>query len=1213
MQLRPYQEKTVQLIREEIKKGNKRILVVLPTGGGKTHVLCDIAQKALNKENKVLALMHRRQLVTQMHDSFYENGVQSSIIMPGFEHALDEQIQLSTMQTYSRRLMLESPGYNPFCIKAAIAMIDECLVSGTLVDGINVENLKIGDCVSSYNEKNKVIEKKKIIKLFKSTPKSLCRVLFKDGRSIICTENHPFYSLGKYLTANNLTHNIMVGCIITQQIDKDGRHENYDGKVQDVWKRSSMHRVGKAISNFIARLRPRMCVLFGRMFGENEKRTLCQVRENDSRKKPKGCFGKNEGKQSNGKQKSRGENESNKKGKWYAKFMPFFPWWEWETFANISTVIISSPWVENRNTYKNGWNSYPKNIELLQDRYRESRNENCNRNRRSFSCWEKKVVGQEERQVLGTLRVESVEIYKQTSDGRFGGMCQDGYVYNIEVEGNNNYFAEGILVHNCHHALNPTYQKILKHYEDRIVIGVTATPILSTGVGMGNYFQSLVSAVTVQELVDDGYLVPGVYYGPSAPDLSKVSTVMGDYHKTELNEVMNQPKLIGDVVYNWLKYAENRKTMVFAVKVSHSKALCEEFNKKGIKAAHLDNHSEDDERNEVLNSFRYGDTSVLCNVALYCLDDKTEILTSDGWKSKESLSHRDKIANWEEGGKIYFKQPEYVVKRDLFPDEFFVSTKSKLSDIRITNTHKVIHKCRNGNLKKSNAENLIDSVFQYPISGLAKPIIFNESIRSSLVNVSKARFITTNSFCYRKTKGLNKEDSKKEAERMWNIKSKVKTKLPNELTLDECKFIGFWIGDGTKTKLMKFGVEYKIFQSKRYPEIIKWIDKLISKLGYSSVKRERENIFNGTQYSDLVAWSFCRGTGGRNQHKSGLYPIEPYLKKEGTSLFWGLNYNQLIALLYGFWLADGDHLVQKTKTIYNTNTELLDLLQAVAVCRGISATIHKGKAYRNEKYLIPHSLSYMAGQRFRNIAGKFRLQKDKDQSGSVWCVKSESGNIVTRRNGIVCITGNTEGTDIPEIECIVLARPTKSIGLHLQMIGRGARPNTGKQNFIVLDHGGNIDRLGLYEDEVEWSLNGKGVGYKKKTNRVKEKKLITCDICSHIFTGCQCPACGYSVPDYGRKISSIDVDLVEIGKNKKKNKEYSMEEKKRWYAMLLGYARQKGYSEGWAAHKFKEKMSVWPNKVKDVMPVSPDEEVLRYIKYQNIKWAKVKQKMEQAA
>jgi DNA repair protein RadD len=65
----------------------------------------------------------------------------------------------------------------------------------------------------------------------------------------------------------------------------------------------------------------------------------------------------------------------------------------------------------------------------------------------------------------------------------------------------------------------------------------------------------------------------------------------------------------------------------------------------------------------------------------------------------------------------------------------------------------------------------------------------------------------------------------------------------------------------------------------------------------------------------------------------------------------------------------------------------------------------------------------------------------------------------------------TEGFDCPDIGCIVLARPTKQMGLFRQMIGRGLRPAEGKADVVILDHSGAVFRHGLPEDHVNWTLD----------------------------------------------------------------------------------------------------------------------------------------------
>ena len=88
---------------------------------------------------------------------------------------------------------------------------------------------------------------------------------------------------------------------------------------------------------------------------------------------------------------------------------------------------------------------------MLQDRFSNSKRNDCNRNRREFTSFaSEKSAGREENSVFKWVRVESVKVQEQTSNGTFGGLCSDGKVYNIGVEGNHNYFVKDILVHNCH-------------------------------------------------------------------------------------------------------------------------------------------------------------------------------------------------------------------------------------------------------------------------------------------------------------------------------------------------------------------------------------------------------------------------------------------------------------------------------------------------------------------------------------------------------------------------------------------------------------------------------------------------------------------------------------------------------------------------------------------------------------------------------------------
>lgn len=382
----------------------------------------------------------------------------------------------------------------------------------------------------------------------------------------------------------------------------------------------------------------------------------------------------------------------------------------------------------------------------------------------------------------------------------------------------NKFFVDATVcfIDECHHATAMTYQKILKHYDDKIVIGVTATPALASGAGLGRYFDAIVQPVSIKELIDQKFLVPSVCYGPSEPDLSKLDIVAGDYKKKDLGKIMTGTKLIGDVVKNWLRLAGDLKTLCFSVNVAHSKALKDEFNAHGVTAEHLDAYSDDNERDAVIEKFRSGQIQVLLNVGLYL-----------------------------------------------------------------------------------------------------------------------------------------------------------------------------------------------------------------------------------------------------------------------------------------------------------------------------------------------------------------------------------------------------EGTDIPEIEAILIARPTASLSLHLQLLGRGARPFPGKDYFLVIDNAGNIARHGYYEEDRIWQLTDKQQAAKAEPIK-PEKKLRTCAECSFIFTGGVCPQCGLAIKAYKKLIETEEAELVQIGDAEKP--EPTMEDKRKFYGQLQYVQRMKEYKIGWISHQYKRKFGCWPKGMKDVGTVPPDVSFDNWITYQNIKYHKSRKK-----
>jgi len=217
----------------------------------------------------------------------------------------------------------------------------------------------------------------------------------------------------------------------------------------------------------------------------------------------------------------------------------------------------------------------------------------------------------------------------------------------------------------------------------------------------------------------------------------------------------------------------------------------------------------------------------------------------------------------------------------------------------------------------------------------------------------------------------------------------------------------------------------------------------------------------------------------------------------------------------------------------------------------------------------------------------------------------ESGEIQVLCNCLVL----TEGWDCPSAEVCVLARPTKSLGLYLQMVGRVLRPMEGKDEALIIDHSGAVYDHGFVEDEFEWDLDPKKkIQERKKRETKRETKPITCEKCFNVYEKLRaCPSCGAVHIKKGRALIVGDGDLGEVDKNSRKAKKkiYTSEEKHLWYSMFRSYAEIKDYKQGWVYHKFIAKFGHKPDKVLQGHSIKePSAECLSWITHMNIRHSK---------
>lgn len=186
----------------------------------------------------------------------------------------------------------------------------------------------------------------------------------------------------------------------------------------------------------------------------------------------------------------------------------------------------------------------------------------------------------------------------------------------------------------------------------------------------------------------------------------------------------------------------------------------------------------------------------------------------------------------------------------------------------------------------------------------------------------------------------------------------------------------------------------------------------------------------------------------------------------------------------------------------------------------------------------------------------------------------EAERLAAWSHQIVCTVDiATEGIDIPDLSCLVIARPTASVAKHLQMLGRVMRPAPGKGDAIVLDHAGNSCRLGMACDDRQWSLDHPENRTMARTDSPR--------VCSYCFAvspprSRSCSICGKPFPvERTRKTPrerAGELAIIREATN-------SIEEKKADYLRFLMISRERNYRPGWAYIQYRLRYGAPPPKV----------------------------------
>ena len=765
--------------------------------------------------------------------------------------------------------------------------------------------------------------------------------------------------------------------------------------------------------------------------------------------------------------------------------------------------------------------------------------------------------------------------------------------------------------------------------DDIHVLGLTATPLTKR---LGDYYSHVTNVVTTDWLLNNvnpqteqPYLAPlRIYSGVATTEIDMEGAEIGSDGEYTARAVRERGGVvIGDVVKEWDRMCFEHfgrwvKTLVFSADVAHGEELCTAFQAIGADARQSTYRDSEEETTRLVEDFSANKFDVLVSVAKFCLDAKTDVLTSRGWVGMTEISFDHAVANyWPNDGSITFSRPKDIIHRTLAGLDSWVTHRRGL---KVTSDHRMlVRSAPTVAWKTVPAHEIVGRTVQLPDCGVAEAldVPIPKPVRPSS---DRARRIVANSYHLRK-KGLSAAEARRVAENRIADRDSLGYLSPLELTLDQCRLIGFWLGDGSTLRPRSGGIGYRLTQSERYPDIVNWVDDLCDRLPYDVIRRTLSQT--GKMTAPAVDWRFARGTGSGPQQRRGVFDIEPYLRKEGTPLFWGLDPEQFDALYEGLWMADGDHTARYkrpkfARRIASVRKSLMDQLQAIAVCRGYRAVLRPlykpKKSNHRQSYMLSLSRkrdnAVTLGQ--RHTTG---VTLEPARAGErAWCVETQSGYILIRRDGYVYVVGNCKGFDDPTVMCVVDVRKNRtSLTAVIQKMGRAMRYAPGKEYALYLDHVRNMEDwyyriLDVWENGVSVLHRGKDKKPRPKQTSREERPDVTCFGCGLVLLPGMdmCPACGRIRSRRTTKAVTVEGTLREF--RQAKPTEWMKDESWVWSQLSRLALERKGgdveAAQRSASGYYKGMYGGWPSWGRPLVPCEGpvDERVINRVTYSLIRY-----------
>lgn len=169
-----------------------------------------------------------------------------------------------------------------------------------------------------------------------------------------------------------------------------------------------------------------------------------------------------------------------------------------------------------------------------------------------------------------------------------------------------------IICDEAHHLTRGNkWGRVVSHFQESVLLGVTATPVRSDGKGLGaqagGFFDDLICGPSMRDLIDMGYLLPPIVYAPpTVIDLAGVRTSGGDYVASDLATRVDKPTITGDAVAHYRKICPYSPAIAFCVSISHAEHVAAQFRASGFDFRVIHGGMHDIERRSLIRALARG-------------------------------------------------------------------------------------------------------------------------------------------------------------------------------------------------------------------------------------------------------------------------------------------------------------------------------------------------------------------------------------------------------------------------------------------------------------------------------------------------------------------------------------------------------------------------------------------------------------------------------